>query len=295
MKLKWSEEETIYLKENYENYSVKELSKKIKRTESAIRNKAHSLALDKRNKYDLTGKKSGKLTAVKPTIKRVNKKVMWECICDCGKKTLVSFSNFSGGLIISCGCMQGKHMKDISGKKFGRLEVVECTYEANDSGHLIWLCKCSCGTLKKIPSDSLIGGRIISCGCFQKEKARETLKKHYHTFILPTGKDHYRYNSNLTEEDRVKRRSFTKYPNWRRKIFERDGFTCQLCNLKKRNLNAHHLDGWNWAKEKRFDLENGVTLCVSCHKEFHNMYGRGNNTKEQFEEFMEIKNTNKII
>lgn len=49
---------------------------------------------------------------------------------------------------------------------------------------------------------------------------------------------------------------------------------------------SHHLDGFSWAFDKRFDVDNGIFLCKECHLEFHNLYGRGKNTKEQFFEYM---------
>ena len=48
----------------------------------------------------------------------------------------------------------------------------------------------------------------------------------------------------------------------------------------------HHLDGYNWCIEKRTDETNGITLCSNCHKNFYSIYGKGNNTKEQFEEWI---------
>ena len=55
------------------------------------------------------------------------------------------------------------------------------------------------------------------------------------------------------------------------------------------NLNAHHLNGWNAFPEQRFDLDNGVTLCTDCHKDFHSQYGYGDNTREQFNEYAASK------
>ena len=72
-------------------------------------------------------------------------------------------------------------------------------------------------------------------------------------------------------------------------VFKRDNYTCRCCGKDTHNNVSHHLDGYNWCIEKRLDVDNGVTLCESCHKEFHSIYGYGNNTKEQFEEWIENK------
>lgn len=108
------------------------------------------------------------------------------------------------------------------------------------------------------------------------------------------GENNPRYNPNLSDEERSlneSRHSDIKYRIWYRSIFKRDQYTCQCCNSapKKGNplvLNAHHLDGFGWCEDKRYDLENGVTLCESCHKNFHSIYGYGNNTKEQYIEYI---------
>ena len=48
---------------------------------------------------------------------------------------------------------------------------------------------------------------------------------------------------------------------------------------------VHHLNSYHWDKEHRTDLDNGITITEEIHKLFHKIYGRKNNTKEQFEEF----------
>ena len=91
----------------------------------------------------------------------------------------------------------------------------------------------------------------------------------------------------LTKEDESQRRLF-KSQGLHYKCFENANYCCDCCGLKRTNkntLNAHHLDGWNWAKDKRLELANLVSLCEKCHESFHNKFGRGNNTKEQYLEF----------
>ena len=39
-------------------------------------------------------------------------------------------------------------------------------------------------------------------------------------------------------------------------------------------------------KEGRTDINNGITLCVDCHKKFHEKYGNKNNDLNQIKEFL---------
>ena len=73
---------------------------------------------------------------------------------------------------------------------------------------------------------------------------------------------------------------------WRKSVFERDNFTCQKCNQNGGVLNAHHIFNFADYPESRFDVDNGIVLCKSCHKSFHSTYGNKNNTREQLERFM---------
>lgn len=92
----------------------------------------------------------------------------------------------------------------------------------------------------------------------------------------------------------IKFRKTYAFKAWRKQVFSRDEYTCQCClrsssELPRSTLVAHHLDGYNWCIEKRTEIENGATLCKFCHNEFHRIYGRGNNTSEQFKEFLTTK------
>ena len=60
---------------------------------------------------------------------------------------------------------------------------------------------------------------------------------------------------------------------FRKGVFERDGYTCQDCGETGGKLNAHHIEPVSENKELATDLDNGVTLCVSCHIKRHDERG----------------------
>lgn len=221
-------------------------------------------------KKDIQGQRFGKLIVLKDSGKRKNSKIVWLCKCDCGNYHETMSSSLILGKTNSCGCNK---TADLIGLKYGRLTVVESLDKRSSNRNKIWMCKCECGNFIEVKTGNLSKGYVKSCGC---------LKKHY------TGEKNHMYNPDKTDEEREKNRYVLgKYAiNYFRKcVFERDKYTCRICEVESGKLNAHHLDGWNWNKIGRFDIDNGVTLCSGCHKKFHGIYGNGDNTKEQFEEF----------
>lgn len=104
--------------------------------------------------------------------------------------------------------------------------------------------------------------------------------------IFKSGKNNGRWNENLTQEDREHTRNYKEYREFTYKVMARDHYTCVCCGKHTHDIDVHHLDGYNWCIEKRLDVSNGITLCSNCHKTFHANYGTGNNTKEQFEEWI---------
>jgi len=58
---------------------------------------------------------------------------------------------------------------------------------------------------------------------------------------------------------------------WRKLVKERDGCVCQECNYlgDGRLMHSHHISGWYECPKLRFDVDNGITLCQSCHAKIH--------------------------
>ena len=67
-------------------------------------------------------------------------------------------------------------------------------------------------------------------------------------------------------------RNSAEYKNWRTKVFERDEYTCRKCEKTGGELHAHHIKEFAQYEKLRFDIENGMTLCLDCHRKVHNRY-----------------------
>ncbi len=52
---------------------------------------------------------------------------------------------------------------------------------------------------------------------------------------------------------------------WRKAVFARDDYTCQLCDKRGGYLEAHHRKPFAYFPELRFEISNGQTLCRKCH------------------------------
>ncbi len=66
---------------------------------------------------------------------------------------------------------------DLTGKRFGKLFVLAETNNRADEGSIVWKCKCDCGNIIEISSKRLVNGLTISCGCYQKERQKYSMKK----------------------------------------------------------------------------------------------------------------------
>ena len=248
-------------------------------------------------RMNLVGQTFGRLTVTseaEPMIyKNGNRQRRWNVVCECGNERVVHQKSLRSGATVSCGCYNNDRMSElgkkqslnIQGEKYGRLEPIKDTGKRDDRS-AVWLCKCECGNYKEASVRCLRSGNVASCGCLFQEfvdnKNKEWGENH-------RGEKHPNWNPNLTKEERELGRLFYgegRLSEWREQVFKRDNYECQICYKKGSSLEAHHKDSWNWCKDRRFDVSNGVVLCGDCHKKLHGTYGYGDNTEAQYEEFM---------
>lgn len=77
---------------------------------------------------------------------------------------------------------------DLTGKRFGRLTVVEQA-ERGKANEIRYRCVCDCGNETISYRSSLMSGRAKSCGCLQKEVQASRLSKELRKYSSPTRGD----------------------------------------------------------------------------------------------------------
>ncbi len=79
------------------------------------------------------------------------------------------------------------------------------------------------------------------------------------------GKNHYEWKENLHDKHYK-----LALKQWGVSVKERDNYSCQYCSITDRKLlEAHHIEHRSKNIHKQFDLDNGITLCLWCHRDQH--------------------------
>jgi len=191
--------------------------------------------------------------------------------------------------------------------KFGRIRVQRNTkieVKVSDlpkGSHIKVLCKCdNCGK-ERILKFAQYNPICKSCNLHSYQKdlnpnwkngfpkckiCGSILKDRRSSFCVDclwkqqVGSKHPKYNHKLTEKERKlshNRGLNSKNYFWKKEVLQRDNHTCQKCSSKE-YLQVHHIDNFNENIQRRYDINNGITLCKKCHKLIHKIFGNKTNT-----------------
>jgi hypothetical protein len=235
--------------------------------------------------------------------KKTHKIEFWLCQCICCKHTQlwVRRTSLTTGHSNSCGCLNREviaeqRFNDLSQTTFGRLHPLYTAGKSTSGGYL-WMCYCDpllggCGTHKVISGALLKSGDAVSCGCYNKQRTKET----------HSGSKNNWWKGGITSV-KNKIRSSCEYTSWRRSIFERDNYVDQYFGGKDSKVVAHHIKPFAQILEENniltleealvceelWDTNNGVTLAREFHEAysknklaFHRVWGSKKCTAEDF-------------
>lgn len=83
-----------------------------------------------------------------------------------------------------------------------------------------------------------------------------------------TGKENHFWKGGVSQKNKTERELISRtieYKKWRKSIFERDDYTCQVCFSKGIIIHANHIKKWSDCVDLRFEIKNGITVCKDCH------------------------------
>lgn len=131
----------------------------------------------------------------------------------------------------------------------------------------------------------------FQCRCGNIFNTRLSLFKHENHRCCKECKRNDRLKNKVVTNDRDALKATGEYQKWKISVFERDNYECVCCKNSK-NLVAHHIKNFSDNIDLRLNVDNGITMCDSCHNfnkygSFHWEYGSKNNTKEQLDEYLE--------
>jgi len=120
---------------------------------------------------------------------------------------------------------------------------------------------------------------IITKPSNQKWRPRTTCGGECRRVYVRQIAEHRRNGYTKHQLDRLARYS-PEAEEWRKAVFARDDYTCQICKVRGGYIEADHIKPWAYFPNLRFELDNGRTLCRTCHnatkinyKKMREMYG----------------------
>ncbi len=159
--------------------------------------------------------------------------------------------------------IKGGHYKYCSYVCSGKARIGTENFHNIDKGHTV-IYKCQeCNKEKKVSLSEYKQAKNHFCsmkcaGVYQGK--------------TKSGYNHWNWKGGISGEDKLLRQT-PEYNQWRLLVYKRDYYTCQECGNKHINIVAHHIKSFSEFEDLRFGVDNGITLCRSCHKKVHKETG----------------------
>jgi 5-methylcytosine-specific restriction endonuclease McrA len=167
-----------------------------------------------------------------------------------------------------------KSYKDLTGIRFGKLVVTKFSGTEKYSKGIrpMFKCKCDCGGVVTVPSNSLTSGHRTTC---DKEISEANRQKAINTNRKKLIKRNKEIKAGLISPNPRRRESKSKSTRFSTDIRYKYNNTCQKCQtfFEDKYLCAHHMKQFARNTEVRYLKANGILLCRKCHGEFHKLYG----------------------
>ena len=251
---------------------------------------------------DLTGMKFNRWTVIERAGSDKHGKAIWLCKCECGNEKNVNGCNLTSGKTKSCGCLQKEHLKKLNEEQWKnenyRQKIIETTKQ-----------KWKDEDYKQKMSEKM-----------KKQNTEQWENKDFRQKIVDLGKQRTGNKSSNWKGgiSPISKHLRGLFSQWSENCKQQVNYICQLTGKHGCYLHTHHLKSLNtiieeahilyniqiketikdytdeelkilekYVAEWHKDNSNAVVLCTEVHDLFHKLYGKGNNTPEQYIEFKE--------
>ena len=176
----------------------------------------------------------------------------------------------------------GIHIKDRSESQKGRIFSEEHKKNLSEAHKGVLLSdehkKKLCG---RIPHNKGNGSKTFNCEVCGKEVSDKPYRRSrfcskectYEYMSIMDGDCHWNYTGKESRGEQTQR-NWARYKRFKKKVHSRDK-KCIICHdAKSKQFIAHHIIPWSENKDLRFNPDNGITLCIKCHKKLHTKCGQ---------------------
>lgn len=306
MSNRWTKDEIDFLTKNYLYLNANELAEKLNKSVKSVYIKANRLKLDNKVKKNLDIDTIIKMYTIEnKSLKEISEFFnvsfghISNIIPDDVRKKNRNRLKLTKEILVDLYFNQTLSLKEIGSKfKMDACTVLRIMNEYGldtRSSHETNFKKLDVNEIIKFYNDGLSCAEIASKMDTSHTTISTRLKDmgilfREHSFYVSGDKSNT-WKGGITSENKKQRES-SQNKEWRLSVFTKDNFTCQVCfDNSGGNLHAHHIENFSVNVEKRFDVDNGITLCNNCHNpsvegSFHYIYGTRNNNQFQLDEYI---------